>query len=552
MSVKPPLELTVELTDASGRMTRWDGNARNAGNIPTGIGFGTKRGDGFADGPSIDLQRRIDRDWPDINLFDDVKLIGADGSIAYEGYISANPRTFDGGHTTSIRVAGPMTRAQARPFSEAYIDRDLSQWIGPSNARQIAVLSANFTPGSPVQQSDPSGDAALYTAIVGTWTAASRPSIEATYIAMPGVTLGRLYYEWEKDAGIDIADTNWQWTAALSDDDVYSSTDGTGNLLAAGPGSGTLDATTSTRRVAAVTFGYLAGPAGTDNLSSGVYWRNLAAIGNHGLTLQPSTTPGPGGLLVSDMIIDICRRFVPKLDPSGVQATDYPVDQAAFSQSQPYDAWLSLNKYHLWELAVWENNQLCYYPADLADYDWQVRLDDDGVTVDLPGDSTETLANGISVTYLDVTTGLTGVLDPSNTPALADPNPLNLATLHGEQLWTPLDLSSLPLSAADATQVGIAALAQYNQAKAAGTIKITGHIRDRAGHWQPGWKVRATDTIAIVNHPDDRPRLIGETSWDQDALTNTIAVDNTLTTVDAFIDRATTALTAAGLSTFPT
>lgn len=547
---RPPLELAVEVEAANGRRTRWDGNTRSAGDIPTGISFSTKRGDGFSDGPNITLQRRIDRDYPDINLYDDLRLIGADGSVAYEGYISADPRTFSGGHTVSVRVAGPMTLAQLRPFSEVYIDRDLSKWGDPSNARQAALLGANFSPVGPTVQTDPAtGSSSVSTQFTGAWTAVSIPISEALYLAPPGVHLGRLYYDVKAGPNVDTADANWSWSAALATDDTVSSVDGSGNLRSGSEETGTVTATTTSRGVANLQATYGSGPAGGDNVLFPIYWRNLAPMGTHGLTLQASTTAGPGGLYVSDMIRNICDRFT-NLDSTGVQSTTYPVDSAVFTQVQPYDAWLTLNTYHLWELAVWENKVLHYYPADTTQYDWQIRLDDPGVTVDLPGDSTEQLANGIVVSYQDIQTGTTMLLTPDDTPALSDPNPLNPATLHGLTSWTTVDLTQIPLSAADATQIGTAALAEFNQPKATGTITFQGHIRDRAGNWQPGWKVRASDTIAIINHPDDRPRLIGETQWDQDSLTCTVAVDNTLNRVDAFLDRSATALQAANLS-FP-
>lgn len=547
MASKPPLELAVELTDANGNVSRWDGKARSAGNIPTGITFNTKRGDGFSDGPQITLQRRIDRDYSDINLYDDVRLIGADGSVAYEGYIAANPRSYNGGHTVSIRVAGPMTLAQRRPFSEVFIDRDLSKWQGLTNRRDIDLITTGYSPTDGALQADPSGNAAITTEFTDStaWSATSRPYVGAIYVPPSGVMLGSMYYEWEKGSNIDAADANWKWQALLGDDDA-TFPDQSGNLRGAGPGSGTLTATAATRAYGALELLYqTAGGTGDGSLKS-IYWRNLAAIGTHGLALQPSSTPGPGGLYVSDMIANICSRFAPRLDPSGVKQTDYPVDHAVFEQVQPYDAWKTLNTFHLWELGVWENRVLTYEPADLSDFDWFVRLSDPGVTIDLPGESTEQLANGIVVTYLDVQTGLTLVLSPDTTPELQDSNPLNPATLHGETAWSTVDLTSIPLTAADATQLGIAALAEANQAKAAGTIKFIGHIRDRQGNWQPGWKVRASDTIAIVDHPDDRPRLIGETTWNQDTLTGTIAVDNTLNRMDAYLSRVASAVQAAG------
>lgn len=557
---RPPLELAVEVEAAGGKITRWDGSARSAGDVPTGISFGTKRGDGFSDGPQITLKRRIDRDYADINLYDKTRLVGADGSIAHEGYIAASPRSFDGGHSVGVRVAGPMTRAQRRPFDEVYIDRDLQanwmEWSARQHARM--VISGGWNTEQFSWQQEASGDGLAGLAVTTQGTLNKWPLTEYWYRAPGSAKVGRFraaVSNWLNYA----ADANVKLLAYSADSDLpgYNATTGleTGDQVVfpgSPPGSsGGIDWTLPTpRQFVFLQHEYAsAGPAGTVGTTYGYQLASISVIGTHGLALIGSGAAD--GFAVSDIIADIARRFT-TLDPSGVLPTSYPVSHAVFNATQPYDAWLQLNKYHLWELCVWEDNVLHYYPADVSDYDWQVRLDDPGVTVDVPGDSTENLANGIVVTYMDVATGMTTTITPADTPALADPNPLNPATLHGEEAWIPLDLSAYPLTAGDAAQIGAAKLAEANQATAAGTITFQGHIRDRAGNWQPGWKVRATDTIAIVNHPDDRPRLIHETTWDQDSLKGTIAVDNTLNRMDAYLDRLSLGLQAAGVGTFPT
>lgn len=530
---RPPLDLAVELVTPSGVTTRWDGDSSHAGNVPRGITFTTKRGDGFSDGPSISLARRIDQDYSDINLYDDVRLIGADGSIAYEGYVAADPRTFDAGHTVSIRVAGPMTHAQRRPFSEIYVDRGLAKWAQPSLTRQAAIVAGGGTlDGVPLSMD---GTGVRWSPTAGQ-ALANADDTEAWYWAPSGATVSKVMYRGQ----VVGTWTNFEvptlvGAAAWVTQESYGLTlDNTIRTQA-------LTTARDQLRLRAFTSAGTTPAAGL--LRS---FDLLAMYGTSAITTRP-VAGDADGVYVSDVIIDICNRFVPKLNPSGVQATAYPVGQLVFEQVQPYDAWTQVNGLHHLELAVWENKILHYGPADLTDYDWEIRLSDDGVTVDVPGDSVEQLANGIVVSYLDVVTGRVEVLNPVTTPTLADPNPLNPATLAGELAWSPLDLSSIPMTAADATQIGIVELVELNQVKAAGTITVEGHIRDRAGHWQQAWKVRAGDTVAITDHPNDRPRLIGETTWDHDSLKLTIAVDSTLLVVDAFIDRLTMGLQAANL-----
>src|SRR5262249_24675158 len=122
----------------------------------------------------------------------------------------------------------------------------------------------------------------------------------------------------------------------------------------------------------------------------------------------------------------------------------------------------------------------------------------------------------------------------------------NPANKHGLQVWTEVELS-IPCDQGTTLQIGAAVLAEFNQPKAPGTITVKGHVRDRAGHWQQGWKVRAGDRIAITDHPNDRPRHVHETSWNHGSLTLTIAVDSTFQRIEAYFDRVASAVQAAGL-----
>jgi hypothetical protein len=119
----------------------------------------------------------------------------------------------------------------------------------------------------------------------------------------------------------------------------------------------------------------------------------------------------------------------------------------------------------------------------MTDYDWEVRLSDPGVTVDLQGDSTETLANGITVTYQDIATGNTNVLTPDDHPELRDPTPRTRTTRTASSTGRghALGAEHRGRRAADRPREA----RRDNQPKAPGSITVQGHIRDRAGHWQP-------------------------------------------------------------------
>jgi hypothetical protein len=218
-----------------------------------------------------------------------------------------------------------------------------------------------------------------------------------------------------------------------------------------------------------------------------VQLRKLAVYGSHGLTtLQTGDPLEPNGLYLSDILKNIAQRFCPMLDTSGVQTNNYVVQHAAYrDRTTPYDAFLDLNKYALWHLGVWDNRQLVYRPYDLTDYDWEIRTDDPGTTFSPQGPSTDSLFNGVEVTYTDPLTGVTDTITPETHPELADTSSTNPWNTHGINAWKPITLST-PALLAQAVLLGQAALADQNRPKTPGTITVKGYVRDRAGNPQPG------------------------------------------------------------------
>jgi len=539
MAAKPPLELAVEITAAGGTRYRFDGASR-ALDRPQGVSFSTARFDGYKQA-SCDLPRRLDAENIDLNLLDNFSLIGQDGSVAYDGRVAGMPRSLDTSHKISVNAVGWMANARDRSLTEIYVDRDPSAWGDPSVQRQLNLLGGNNDYESPSVAPDDTGTPSVVTAPTGPWSRGH--FCEAWYDAGAGLGIATIYAAWKIGATVVSTDTNWTWKAALSVDDVATTVDLGANLRAAGPGTVTLASTATNRRYAILQIFYANVAAGANGTPYPVYWQP-AVYGNH---TAPLVGAAPSGVYASDVIKDVVSRYCPALNTNGVQQSTYVIPHLTFKDRiDPYDAFLAVNAFHLWGLEVWEDRTLYFGPVDLTDYKWQVRLTDPGTTVDLQGDDTEHLANGIVVQFTNLLTGKPDVLTPLTTPDLLDTRIDNPATLHGLNHWTTLQLSN-PTTPDSATQMGRAALAEFNQPKGQGTIHVTGHIRDRAGNWQPGWKPRAGETVAIVDHPNDRPRLITETTWSQDGHKLSLALDGPPKRMDAVFDRLTTTLKAAGL-----
>lgn len=545
---RPGTELAVVVTDANGTTKTFNSNAKLAEDRPRGISFGTQLGSGFHVG-GFNLRRQIDRDNEDVHLLDDVRFIAANGETAYEGFITEMPRSVDDTHTLSIATAGWMAHASDEPFTMIFVDRDLSRWQQPSRGRTANLVGSNFSVAGPQVMTDVTSSlAALLLRAQDQWASPVKPVAECLYDAGAGNRIARVYYDLANVGSASVADANWDLVLYLNDADTLLGTgSNSGDIWATLNVAGSLSSAVG-RRYAAITFQYAATPAGAQGITYSVHVRKLAVYGDHGLTLVGTE---PSGVLASDVAQFLVGRYAPLLDVSGIETTTWPIAHLVFSEDTTvYDALLKVNSYHLWSLAVWEDRKLVYAPSDLTEWDWEIRHDDVGNQIGLQGDSIENLRNGIIVQYTNAATGAVDKLHPDDHAELRDESVDNPANVAGRKLYgTPFQIP-FPTTAADALELGRIRLLEDNQPKAPGSFTVQHHIKDRAGNYQPAWKVRAGDRIRLTSSVNlsDRPRLINETSYSHDSRSVTIGVDSTLRYVEGFLDRVQTSLQAAGLT----
>lgn len=542
-----PLDLYAEVESADGTRYNWNANASDPGSRLRNFSFSTRIGEGFGNG-SGQLARRIDGDYSDLNLVQMVRVAGADGDVAYEGRLAASPRELDDSHSIGVTLAGLMAHAKDRRFSEVYVDRDLGAWGQMTARRRSAYLTTNWMPHDSQQIADTTDTSATNTttAINGAWVNPYKPVSEAWYDAGPGNLIAKIGYSWKIDGPLSSADAQWAWAVILSGDDIASSFTTSGNLRAAGPSTLQTFTSTSGWRYGLLQLLYNSTPAGSDGIVQGIAWSKLAAYGNHGLTLYTGEPGEPDGVYASDVLRDIVTRFCPLLDTIDVEDTDYVIQHVAFKdRTYPYDAFLELNKYHLWHLGVWDHGRLAFRPYDLSEYDWEIRTDNPGTTFAPVGPTTEDVFNGVEVTYTDILTGKQNTVTPDDDSTLLETSDENPWNEFGVPHWYPLQLST-PTTRAQAIQIGVAALAEKNRPKTAGSLSIRGYIRDRAGNLQPAWKVRAGDVIRVTDF-NEINRLIVETTYDDETKTLTAAIDLPFQTLDALFDRQANALQARGL-----
>jgi hypothetical protein len=420
----------------------------------------------------------------------------------------------------------------------------VDQWGEPSTQRrsEVTTLGGRYETGglsTGRQDAGAAGPAVIFS-FSQDFNTSYAEIVEAFFYA-GGEDIGKVRYDFTGPG----ADASWDDVVYLSSDDLASSTDPGTDHSGTSATNQTVTASTTGRKYAFIESIYRGAYAGVVNYLRSWPWPRV--IGNHGLTLREEGTQSAEGYYVSDIIEYILRTYFPKVTWAG-QTNTFVVTQAAW-QDAPTDGFSifqQLNNAVLFDTNMWEGPTLSFEPADLTTYDWQIKTTDPGVTVDFEGDSIEEFANGVAVTFTDVLTGKKTVLYPPDHEELRDDSESNPANKHGEYLWADIEAPSACLEA-EALQYGRAYLAEYNRPKRPGTYRIQGHIKDFAGHYHQAWKPRCTETLGILDHPEDAPRLITATSYDDESKTMTITTDAPPKTLEAIVARQEIARTTRNL-----
>lgn len=528
---KPPLALHTEIETADGDRYRWDGEARDPGKRPQSISCGSKIGEGYG-ASSVTLARQGARTYPDIDEFSTVRHIGVDGEIAYEGRIAATPRS---SRKIEVQAVGWMSHARDTPIpSLLIIDRDLSNWGSASVSYKTSLATASYQ----VQDATPLPDATggshtLQLAYEGAWAATVLPACDARYDAGPGQKIGRIYLYWGMGGGVTAtAPFAHRLYVADVDDNSAGTAIGDNTTL---PSLGTLFTLATPRRFAHAEFRYDAGGAGTQGFRYIVNIKQLTAYGDHGLPLQGAA---PAGVLASDIIRYVAGLYCPLLDTGGVRPSPSIIDQFLFKeQTYAFDVFTKANAYDRYNIAVWNDRKLTYepMPSETADPTWIVRSSDgNGLDPNWTGPSTAASANGILVRFQNVLTGSADYVSPDTNAALADARDTIAANRAGIKRWEAIQLPD-PNSPNGAAEIGRAVLAEFNRPRKPGDITIRGHIRDAAGSWRQGWRVKAGETVLLADDPDAIPQTIWEPGWTQDTKTLVMHVDAPAATADSIL-----------------
>lgn len=507
--------LSIQVTHASGAVTRWAADEPSVERVPAGLTFQTAIPGGFTS-CTLTLPRSITRDYGDLSLFDDVKVLAPGGQVRWHGYVARLPREHQDQGRVQVQCVGWSGALKwDQSFREIYRDADLSSWRTTMSLARKAVIAPTYTMFDAQQRSD-SVTPALATLLRSPWVTQGEST--AWYDAK-GIPLGALAYFWQRN-NLDHTDTNWTWAAyLLNGDDALGSSDTTGNLRAAGAGYGYLTATAATRRFAAALLYHGASYSTDTEREHAIDWTGLYVYGAHGLTRRGAEPNA--GFYASDIIGDVVARQCPFM-AQAIDASSFIVPHAVFAD--PTDAGSVVETVNVYDLAEWgcwtaQNGAPLFFLRQATDeLVWEARLDE-GAKVQLEGDDASGWWNGVAVRYTDHfgrarTAGPTGYsLADVTSDSLLDTSESNPVNAHGlGRKWAGLSLSS-PTTDDGAVKIGAAWLTEMNLPQRRGQITLTGSVNHSREGAVPVSRVRAGDWIKIADKPGDTPRRIVSTNY---------------------------------------
>jgi hypothetical protein len=478
------------------------------------------------------------------------EFYGDAGRVAHQGRVAAVPQI--GVNEIEFSIEGPAAHlSDDRTVRDIWIDCDLSAWGAIGTAARLG--NPTYVIVDPSVGTDEGGAPALMTALEG-GRASSKPWAPAVYNS-DGIPIGSLYYAWER-SGIDNSDTDYDWRATLwTTDELTGANDTTGNLRAAGPGTGYLDATDDDRTSAMVAWEY-AVSAGWGSETYAIFWTALAVFGRQGLTLRGTASPNqPAGLFASDIIENAVQRWAPLLPIDEIEESSYIVRQ--FAKKDETDVQSIIEELTALGGGASLVNDWGYYEPGLfwktpGTYGttWRVRRDEVAEPEDEGPDATER-CNGVVVTYQDPAgstfrVGPPGALNVNATDAsLLDTDPENPCNKDGSRTWKPINAGLTDQNGA--ILIGRLALLEANADKRKGTLQVHEYAYDEAGNRHPSWAIRGGDDIVVEDDPDsdfDGRRVISTAHDGADTLTASIgSVPDRL---DALLGRLTIANEAGG------
>lgn len=536
---RSPSRLTLVVTRADGTRRQLSPDNGDPGRVPSQIKFSTSIPGGFKT-LSCKLARQPSEEFLDLDLADTIQAVLPGGEIAWEGRISGIPRT---DNDLTLEAQGWSSHLRDDDTATALIvDRDLSHWGPASRARREHVLAGYSIVDAQQRADETNGKPTLALEVTGAWAAGAIALCEAIYDAGPTDRIGSIYYAWRKNAGIS-GTPPWTWALYADNSDVFAAPPaGTGNLVAAGPATGTFNITGGRRFGLAQLF-YGGAPAGTQGYKYTLDFTCLAVYGTHGLTPRGTgTDTAAPGFLASDVIPHLIARFAPHLTIGLIEPTQFIIPHLAWREPTTVEQMITeTNRFDWQEWAVWEHKTFEMRRPDADRLTWQARQSD-GAQLRLEGTDLDQTVTGVVVSYTPPEGGTKRTVGPPGSRCqftdarLADQDPSNPAARALLNKPMKLDLSE-PTTDAGAVQIGSMYLRDRLTPARRGQMTLTGMVRHPTRGMVPVSTVRSGDYIHVTDHSSDIPRRIVDTDYDHDTRTLTASLDNRVFSADSLLER---------------
>jgi len=546
---RPPLRVDIDVETPTGRHYRWAGDEPDPTNAPQGLSYSDTMPGGFEQF-NCTLPRKADIDYNDLERLSTITVRGAGGGIAGQYRLEGAPRR--SGDQLSVSPAAVGWQAALEDDKSArmiYRDVDLSRWGSMSGQRRINLFAGNWQSSDASVQPDETTGAPRVACEIQTavWASTDKPMVEAWYSGN-GMVLSSVYWAYDKSSTIVLPDANWGFEIYLSDTDVAGSTNAAG-ITEAASGAGTLSTSGVAKKFALLELFYNAA-GGIANRLYGLYWKNLAVYGNHGLTKR-GTEPNVG-FLASDVVTHAVQTWAPLLEvlSTSVQASAFLIPHLVFSEATTAGEIVrQASRFDLADWGVWDDKVFYWNERGAVGRKWRARvgpseLEETGATVDQ-------LWESIVVQYQDVdgsarTVGPPGSGADIETATLKDSDPANPANALG---IIRRDLLQMGVStSAGATEVGRRFLSESRQLDRSGRARAVGYIEDDRGITHPYWKPRAGDQITFVDASDTSYRRIVKTDKDHDSRTVSFDLDAPPEGLQALLERLGVVLIPLGIS----
>lgn len=548
---KPPLRLSIDAETPNGRHFRWAEDEPDPAYVPSGLGFSSTMPGGF-EALDCTLPRRTAVAYSDLERLSTLTVHGPGGDTAWQGRLERAPRVSGDQLNVSPSAVGWQAGLEDNKQAQMiYRDIDLSRWGEDSTQHQLALATSSIPyNGGGVTPDATTGAPSLKLELAGpsgNWPASGVTS-EATYDAGSGCRIGSIYYAWKKSSLVGTI-APWLWAVYTDSVDTFGSATGSGNLRAAGPGTGTLTAG-SGARYGLVQLFFGGTGAGTTDALYDLYFTTLAVYGDHGLTLR-GTEPN-AGFYASDIASHAVSAWTGLTYSPDNPDSAFVIEHASFPDpTTAAEIITQALRFHSdWTWFVWDDKTFHLHPKQDGGRTWRARIAPTQLSE--TGPQVDRLFRSAVVSFADVdgstrTVGPPGSNADTEDASLVDTDPLNPINQLGIERRALLQMQTA--TTAGAIQAGAIFLQEQKLLDTSGQATLVGHVEDDRGVVHPAWRVRAGDSISFIDSSSPEPRRVTKANYDHASRTTTVDLDSPSEGLSALLERlGANALSPLGLS----